>query len=170
MHAIYTGAAEHHLQGGRVRRFTPDGTLYVMPRTQRVGRSRRRGAEDHVENWGEGGLAARVFVGLSVGQTPTYSVEDVVKTTESIRREQGLLPDATFIAQKGLYTDSETGKVVRENSVQIIIFDVDGMAQQAFTDKIVQLARGLREHFKQQSVIIEIQNRGVAQAVLAVKE
>src|ERR1019366_1106407 len=113
---------EHHLSGGTVRRFRPRGPSHLIRGSEAAPSKRRRGArEDSVEDWGPGGLAARVFVGLNVGETPTYTVEDVVKATKAIRREQGVLPDATFIAQKGLYTEPEArgGKLIDENSVQI---------------------------------------------------
>ena len=81
------------------------------------------------------------------------------------------MPDATFIAQKGLYTEPQErgGRLIDENSVQIIIFDTDGSTLEAFGDKIVQLARGLRAKFDQDSVIVELQNAGVSQKVLSVK-
>jgi len=110
-------------------------------------------------------------VGLNVGDKPTYTIEDVVNATKQIRREQGSLPDATFIAQKGLYTEPEArgGRVIDENSVQIIIFDTEGLLLEAFSAKIVQLARALRERFHQDSVIVELQEAGISQKVLNIK-
>ena len=169
MPTFYSHEIQHHLSGGDVRKFTPRGPSRLV---EGSARSRRRGAkEDTVDDWGPGGLAARLFVGLNVGETPTYSIDDVVRATKEIRKTQGQLPDATFIAQKGLYTEpAERGAhLIVENSVQIIIFDTEGSSLEAFGDKIVQLARGLRERFDQDSVIVELQEGGVSKKVLAVK-
>ena len=110
-------------------------------------------------------------MGLNVGETPTYTVEDVVHATRDIRREQGKLPDATFIAQKGLYTEPEYrgAHLIEENSVQIIIFDIDGSSLDVFAANVVQLAAALRKKFDQDSVIVEIQNAGVSQKLINVK-
>jgi hypothetical protein len=170
MGTCYAHEVEHTFENRTVRRrFSPRGPLHVIDGSR--SRSKRGAKEDSIEDWGPGGLAARIFVGLNVGETPTYTIEDVVKATKQIRREQGVLPDATFIAQKGLYTEPEArgGHLIDENSVQIIIFDTDGSTLEAFGDKIVQLARGLRAKFDQDSVIVELQNAGVSQKVMAVK-
>jgi hypothetical protein len=168
MHTCYAHEVDHHLSDDSWRRFRPRGPMHVIDGSARS--KSRRAAEDHVENWGVG-LAARVFVGLNVGDKPRYTIQDVVQATKEIRRQQGLLPDATFIAQKGLYTEPKEkgGSLVEENSVQIIIFDTEGSTMDAFSDKIVKLARGLRERFDQDSVIVELQEAGVSQNVLAVK-
>jgi hypothetical protein len=153
----YAGEVEHHLKDGRVLRFKPSGPMI------HVG---RREAEEDAVDFGVG-FAARIFVGLNVGDTPTYTIEQVVQATKELRRAQGALPDASFIAQKGLYTDPG-GRLVEENSAQIIIIDVQGLPQEQFTAQIVDLAEGLRDRFKQDSVIVEIQEAGIAQRVLGV--
>ena len=171
MSSFNAGEVEHNLHDGR-RRFRPRGPSHLIRGTSEPARSGAHGGrEDSVEDWGPGGLAARIFVGLNVGDKPTYTIEDVVNATKQIRREQGSLPDATFIAQKGLYTEPEArgGRVIDENSVQIIIFDTEGLLLEAFSAKIVQLARALRERFHQDSVIVELQEAGISQKVLNIK-
>jgi hypothetical protein len=88
-HAIYAGECEHHLKDGRVGRFKPNGPLHVVH--VRAERTRGRAAEGTPENelpfdselepWGTGGFAARLFVGLKVGNTLKWSIDDVMKAT-----------------------------------------------------------------------------------------
>ena len=168
MHPFYAGEVQHHLSDGRTRRFKPVGPMHP----HKVGGKRRRGArEDSIEDWGAAGRAARLFVGLNVGETPTYTIEQVVQATKELRRAEGAPPDATFIAQKGLYTEppEKGAHLIEENSVQIIIFDTEGSELDVFGAKIVELARGLREKFDQDSVIVELQKAGISQKVMAVK-
>ncbi|HTQ43779.1 MAG TPA: hypothetical protein VMI75_13550, partial [Polyangiaceae bacterium] len=121
-----------------------------------------------IERIGGGGLTARIFLGLNVGDKPTYTIEEVVRDTVKIRKEQGTLPDASFLAQRGVYTQSADGKVIQENSVQIIIIDVEGKTKGDFTNEVNSLGAALREHFKQESVIVEIQERGIVQDVYSI--
>jgi|SRR5208337_2034144 len=168
MHTCYTHEVEHHLQDGRTLRFRPRGPTYLYE-AQRPKRG-RTAREDRIEDWGVG-LAARIFVGLNVGDKPTYTVQQVMDATRDIRRQQAALPDATFLAQRGLYTEPQDkgGRLIEEDSVQIIIFDSEGSTLDVFADKIIQLARGLRERFNQDSVIVELQEAGISQKVLAIK-
>jgi hypothetical protein len=167
MRTCYANEVRHQMSDGSRKSFRPHGPLYLID--DAAAPSKRRSAkEDRIEDWGAGGLAARIFVGLNVGDKPTYTIQQVVKATKEIRRQQGVLPDATFIAQKGLYTEP-SGSIVEESSVQIIIFDSEGSTIEAFGEKVVQLARGLRERFNQDSVIVELQRAGVSQDVMAVK-
>lgn len=160
---IHAGEVVHELNAGH-RRWRSTSQLIVVHGSSR----RRRAGEDSVESWGEGGLAARLFVGLNVGDKPTYSVEDVLHEVAKLRDKAGLPADSSFIAQKGLYTEP-SGHLVEENSVQIIMFDATGSTPEDFERQIVQLARALREKLDQDSIIVEVQNRGVVQKVLAVK-
>lgn len=112
-------------------------------------------------------LTARLFVGLNVGQKPTYSVEDAVKLTREIRTRQGALPDASFLAQRGLFTDEKTREIVDENSVQIVVFDFSG-DQEFFEAQIEELAEELAQKFQQQVIYVEMQKAGVPYTVLRV--
>jgi hypothetical protein len=166
LHA-YVGEATHHLKSGSVRRFRPkDEMLVCTPDGQVLGTESRR--RNPIEKLGEGGLSARLFVGLSVGQAHRFTIRQVVDTTIEIRKKQEQLPDATFLAQKGVYTESKGGRIIEEDSVQIIIIDVMGTPEPKFTEYMEQLAEELRKRFKQESVILEVQKRGVVQAVYSV--
>jgi hypothetical protein len=165
--SAYTGEAVHHLKSGRVKRFRPTGELLLV-----TSEGHRRGAKERaknpIEKLGEGGLSARIFVGLSVGQEPRFSIDDVVKATIDIRKGQKELPDASFLAQRGVYTEGATGQLVTEDSVQIVVIDLVGATEPVFTKQMTDLAEKLRSRFEQESTIVEIQNKGVAQAVYSV--
>jgi|SRR5579883_254233 len=161
-HTLRPGHWKHFRPLGETKRITEEGVLAPMH-----GPGARRGARD-VERIGPGGLSARVFVGLNVGETPTYTIDDVVKATVQIRKQQGAMPDASFLAQRGVYTQSKDGKVITESSVQIIIIDFEGRSKESFAKDVNALASGLREHFHQESVIVEVQERGIVQDVFSI--
>jgi hypothetical protein len=165
--ACYTGEAVHYLKNGRVHRFKPKGEMLVCtPDGQVLGAQERK--KNPVTKYGEGGLSARLFVGLSVGQESKYTLRQVVDATIEIRRKQDhQLPDATFLAQKGVYTE-QSGALVEEDSVQIIIIDIAGTPEAKFTEFMTDLGEKLRTRFEQESVIVEIQRKGVVQSVFGV--
>src|SRR6185369_3253819 len=64
---------------------------------------------------GKGGtLAARLFVGLNVGGKKKWKIQDVINVTRRIRQAQGHSPNASFVAQKGVYQSFGGTKVVEE--------------------------------------------------------
>lgn len=147
----------------------PRGPIVViLIPTTRPSRGAKSAKEDRIESWGEGGLTARLFVGLNVGDVPTYTIDNVVAETRDFRLSRKQSPDSSFIAQKGLYTD-RTGHLVDENSVQIIIFADPSLQMAAFREQMEALAKHLRRKFDQNSVIVELQDRGIVQQVFAVE-
>jgi hypothetical protein len=160
------GEATHRLKNGTVRRFRPVGNTYEVDESGQL--SPVGPKNNPIERIGGGGLSARVFVGLSVGDKPTYSIEDVVRATIDVRNRQGVSPDASFLIQRGVYTHSGSGQVVTENSVQIILLDFEGRSKANFTEDVTGLAERLRAKLHQESVIVEIQERGVVQDVYSV--
>jgi len=156
--------------------FRPEGPLYIVDNdgglhpTGETSRSasagEARASKRNIERLPSGGLSARLFVGLNVGTKPTYTIEDVVKDTIKIRKKQKALPDASFLAQRGVYTQGKT--LVEENSVQIIIIDTTGTPRPEFERKLKTLGVQLRKHFHQDSVILEIQKGGVTQATYSI--
>ena len=173
-HTCYTGECEHHLKDGRVGRFKPDGPLHIVH--VRAERKHGRGAheaspEDELpfnserEPWDTTGLSARLFVGLKVGKTLKWSIDDVMKATYGYLKVPDNLPgNSTFIAQKGWY------RGVMEDSVQIVLFDENGLSFDMWTTKMLTLGAFLRQRFEQESVIVEIQKGGALQSLQAVKE
>jgi hypothetical protein len=164
--ACYAGEAIHPLKDGRVRRFRPKGEMLVCtPDGQVFGAKDRK--KNPVTRYSEGGLSARLFVGLNVGESPKYTLRQVVDATIEIRKKQHQLPDATFLAQKGVYTE-HGGTLVEEDSVQIIIIDIASTPEAEFTRFMTELGEELRTRFEQESVIVEIQRKGVVQSVFGV--
>ena len=151
--------------GERVYAYKHHGEL----RTHELGgpRTAKKVAEA-VSRIGEGGLAARLFVGLNVGQKTAFSRDEVVDILVKVRKKQKALPDASILSQLGVYTDSETGALVKEPSVQIVVIDVVGKTKGAFVKEMKELGEVLREKLKQQLVILEIQKSGVVTDVYAI--
>lgn len=111
-------------------------------------------------------LTARLFVGLSVGQDETWTVEDVIGITQEVRLRQKEAPDASFLVQRGLYTD-RSSEVVREDSVQVVLFNF-GTDQAAFEDQMTELAEVLIDRLQQETIYVELQKSGVPYSVLEV--
>jgi len=149
--------------------WTPTGPLVVVLIPGSVTKRAARGAaEDRIEDWGDGGLTARLFVGLSVGDRPVYTIKHVVAVTRDFRMKRGQSPDASFIAQHGIYKP-EGAPPVTENSVQIVIFAKPGMPMEEFKTQMEGLATHLRRKLDQDQVIVELQDHGVAKSVFAVQ-
>lgn len=173
-HTCYTGEAEHHLSDGRVGRFTPSGPLHVV---HVRGKSRRgRAGETVPENvlpfdserdpWAADGLAARLIVGLKVGNESKWTIDDVMRTTYEFLTDAKLPGNSSFLAQKGIYGG------IFEDSVQVLVFDeaFPPTPIDAWTKVILALGAFLRQRLEQESVIVEIQRGGVAQSLQAVKK
>lgn len=111
-------------------------------------------------------LTARLFVGLSVGQEKAWTVEDVINVTQEVRLRQKEPPDASFLVQRGLYTD-RSSEVVREDSVQVVLFNF-GDDPDKFEAQMVQLAEALVERLQQETIYVELQKAGVPYTVLEV--
>lgn len=109
---------------------------------------------------------ARLFVGLSVGKRPTYSVDDVVAFTQKVRAKQSASPDASFLFQRGVYTD-KNNDVVNEESVQIVIFSF-GDDKEVFEGQMIELAEALIKSFQQETIYVELQEKGIPYTVLEV--
>lgn len=173
-HVIYTGEVEHHLKDGRVGRFKPDGPMHVVhvrAERERARNAREAAPEDELpfnserEPWGTTGFSARLFVGLKVGNTLKWSIDDVMKATYGYLKVPANLPgNSTFIAQKGYYNG------VQEDSVQIVLFDENSLSLDMWTTKMLTLGAFLRQRFEQVSVIVEIQQGGELRSLQAVKE
>jgi protein-disulfide isomerase-like protein with CxxC motif len=119
-----------------------------------------KGRDNPVERRDGTGLAARFFVGLKVKDEVKWTAEDVIAIIVRVREEQKAAPDASLLTQRGIYRDS-TGKIVDEPSLQIIIIDMAGIAQNEFVDEMTELGEALQEELEQETVIMEIQKRGI---------
>lgn len=158
--------------------FTPTGSVHMI--NPAVLRTRLNPGAI----WGKTGpWSVRIFVGLSVNYTPTYTVDAVVKLVTKIRHRQ-LLPrvretkiaegkrksllyrpmakaDASFLYQKGIYEHRDGSRVVSEDSVQIIVLNVDeNEPVNVFRVNMLKLAEELRIALHQEQVILQFQKAG----------
>jgi hypothetical protein len=158
----HVGEVTHHLKNGRVRKFIPKGRLYTVSQ----GALTRK---NPIERIGQGGYSARLFVGLKVGRKTKWKIQDVVKIVWAVREKQKESPDASILAQSGIYKDVKGRRIV-EPSVQVILIDFAGLSKEVFTKQMSVLAETLREELQQETVILEIQNRGIIEDIYSVKE
>lgn len=106
---------------------------------------------------------ARLFVGLSqqIGYKAPYPEIDpklVYDAVEGIRTRQAAAAyGASFITQLGHWIDEETGELVPETSLQIIIYYLGGKEKNwtAFKKNIKTLAEELLFSARQKSIIVE---------------
>lgn len=112
-------------------------------------------------------LTARFFVGLSVGERGTYTVDDVVRITKRVRKSQGESPDASFLLQRGIYTDQQN-RIIEEDSVQVVIFAFDASGKREFERDMIELANQYIGDLQQETVYVEMQESGVPYTVLKV--
>jgi len=159
IHHFNAGEATHTIKHKR-RRFKPYGGVMVI-HDAFDGKT-----AEEVTRLGSGTYSARLFVGLSVGQTPKWIVDDVTAKVYDIRKEQGKSPDASILVQRGLYEDF-SGKRVTEESVQVIIIDLSGAEKKAFVEDMKELAEKLRVSLEQEVVILEIQKKGLVTDVFS---
>lgn len=147
------------IANGRKTTFVPTGGM----------RFRGRGARAYLENpklWaGPPSQAARIFVGLNVGEDPVWSINDVVEVVMAERApEQG----ATFVAQRGVFKHAD-GRLVDEGSVQVILFNLDdSVLGDEFEEQMVHLGTRLAQVLDQEYVIVEMQSAGKVEKIMGV--
>lgn len=147
---INANTGSHAWTGGS---FRPNGRLIFVGTEYKA----------NPRTWGsKNTLAARLFIGLNVGGEPRWSVDHVTKTVTEVRAEQGRRPDSSFIVQRGIYTSRSSGEVIHEDSVQVILIDVDSLKRPVFTQEIETLAETLARELKQEEIVVEIQRNGMA--------
>lgn len=133
---------------------------------------RGRGTRGFVENpalWsGEPADAARLFVGLNVGDTPTWSIKDVMEIVGAERMAQTGDPSASFVGQRGIFKHG-AGHVVEEDSVQVVVLNLDeSVSRDRFEQQMVRLATRLADVLQQELVIVEMQHGGRADKTIGV--
>lgn len=111
--------------------------------------------------------SARIFLGFSVGDVPTFSLDDVVGMVKKLRAKQGQDPDATFFTTKGLYTERRVGsksRLITEDGCQIIMLNF-GQPDEEFEEQMSDLCESLCRKMKQDKVFLEFQKNGISQGV-----
>jgi hypothetical protein len=148
-HNVYAGEARFP----RGRRFKPTGPLIPGEESMPMELARREPLSR---------LAARFFVGLNVGTETKWTERDVIDAVVRIRRAQGASPGASIMSQRGIYED-QSKRIIDEPSVQIIIIDFDGTAQETFTGEMIALGESLTRELQQETILLEIQKRGIVE-------
>lgn len=113
-------------------------------------------------------LAARLFVGFSVGSVPTWDMDDLVRVVrEFLEVHYPENPAATFVAQRGVYK-YVSGETVEEQGAQVILINAEGLGARDFEARVVSLAEEVAEDLEQELVIVELQENGVVKKTLGV--
>lgn len=140
------------------RRFRPQGPLTEYE---------PGAAPNPATRLGSGGYAARLFVGLKVGNEERWKTADIIRIVRDVRKEQGKSADASILAQSGIYED-RSGELVVEPSVQVIIIDLVGEKKNTFVGSMKELGERLVKDLEQEAVILEIQRRGIVSDVYTI--
>lgn len=143
-------------------RWTPDGPLY------RVGTVGLEAEQNPPLKRGQLALTARIFVGLNVGKRRVWDLPDVVEAAKAhwglARWREGERGGASFLSQHGFY-DSPTG-FISEESVQVVIFTAAKRSDvETFSRAMRKFGLALAEKLRQETVLVEIQIRGVTHSL-----
>lgn len=142
----------HPIDTRRIRHnkfsFDPDGPEWF---TGRRANARDRFTGDN--------YAARLFIGFNAGNKPTWTMEEIIAMVKDLRTKQGQLPDATYIATKGVFTHG-SGRTVVEDGCQVIIFAMDEEPA-TFEENVLLLAEELVVLLGQEAIFVEIQKNGL---------
>jgi len=119
---------------------------------------------------GEGRSVGRFFVGLTRGvgkkRGRPIDMEEVIQFVSMTRRDQlpaGLRGGATFITQRGFFTDWKShNEHPEEDSLQILIYpEFEGGEDLAsFEDNMKSMAALLTERFDQRAVVLDLEVDG----------
>jgi len=111
--------------------------------------------------------AVRFFIGFAVGGVERWTMDDLIRIVREIRDEQMEHPDATFVAQTGVYSYKEAGKhsdtVVTENGAQLIIVNMNewGVRKKKFYKQMQELGEELCHRLEQELIFAEWQINGL---------
>ncbi len=112
--------------------------------------------------------AARIFVGFNVGGEPRWKIDDLIAIVTGARKVKGRVPDASYVAQKGVYTSKISGEEVTEEGAQLIIIDMHELSLDAWEEEMMDLAETICRTLKQEEVVLEIQVNGLIKNVQGV--
>lgn len=161
-----TGASSWSHPSGIDGQFRPNGKLELIVDPD--------AARPNPSTWKSSGnrtMAARLFVGFNVGNKPTWSMGDLVHIVRRVRAAQHQRQDASFVAQKGIYTHASPGKkakIIEEKGAQVVLIRMPGETESAFRQHTIELAEQIASSMKQAEVVLELQRGGVVQEVMGV--
>jgi hypothetical protein len=161
----HTGVASWSHPTGAEGRFRPNGKLELITSAD---------MRPNVSTWRSAGnqtMAARLFVGFNVGGKPRWTMEDLIRVVRGARVAQHQRQDASFVAQKGIYTHTAPGrspKIIEEKGAQVILIRMPDEPEGAFRGHMVELAEAIADRLKQAEVVLELQRGGIVQEVMGV--
>jgi len=164
----HTGVTSWSHPSGIEGHFRPNGRLELV--TFQNGDVRHNGST--WKTTGAKTLAARIFVGFNVGGRLTWKMDDLVDVVRRARVKQGQRPDASFIAQKGIYTHTAPGKkskIIEENGAQVILIRMLDEPERSFRKHMIKLAEQIATELQQAEVVLELQRGGVVEEVMGVE-
>lgn len=164
IYPCHMGATQHKIHG-RSRRWRPTGPVafHADPAAHAS-----EAQKNPIEAIGDGeNLAARFFVGLNVGKVTRWTPKDVADVVWRVRKAQGENGSTSIISQLGLY-ESDAGDKVEEPSVQVVVLDLSGAPRPKFFGEMTEVGETLARELHQETVILEMQKRGVVEAVYVV--
>ena len=140
-----------HLGSGQVVIFTPRGRIHWFHRPT-------SSASPFTDDAGTKQLVARFFVGLSIGDEKAWSIEDVRSIIIRVRGKQGRLPNSTIRAQSGTWASEIGAKVIKEDSVEVVIMNERGDTRAKFIRDMRALGERLRIELRQEVVILKVED------------
>lgn len=148
----------HNPSTGESLTFRPNGRLTLYEGTDRMAQN------PLAVHSTKKTTSARIFVGLSVGEKPRWSYDDLVKAVTNALDALKRPLDASFIVQRGTYTArATTGETATEDSSQVVILNLgDWPSKEAFVDDMSAICEDLIVILDQEYVYLEIQRAGIA--------
>lgn len=148
-----------HPSGETSGTFTPNGRLTVQRNSPYV-----------TPNWSSKApvWGARLFVGFNVGHEAVYDMDDLIALVKRVRKVQNKSEDSSFLYQKGIYTHHDGSGTVTENGAQVVFLNLDGSPMKDFRRQMIELANAIVDEMQQETVIIELQKKGIIREVIGV--
>ena len=166
-HIFYAGPQRWNFDG-KIVDFVPTGPLRVIsghvpdfmlrknPGNWHESRDRFR----HVADVSGPLYSARIVIGQNVGPEPTWAPDDIKAVLFSIYEKINPKdPGMTLIQGEGIFRGQKG--LVSEKSSQISILNFK-LTKDDFEDRMFQLAHGSADALLQESVVLDLQNRGTS--------
>lgn len=94
-------------------------------------------------------------VGHNVGSEPRWTHTQIELAWRKVRSQLELTPDASFVAQRGVWTDPE-GHAVSEVSTRIEVLKTWETPSFDFTNTCLNTAEELARELKQEAVVVDM--------------
>jgi hypothetical protein len=111
--------------------------------------------------------AARIIVGLSVkGRKVQYKAASVIKYVKAYCLKNNLDPSSSYVSQKGMYRHKVDNSIITENSLQVIILNLNDLSPKDFQTLMETLGERLAEEYRQETTIVEMQRNAVVKETI----